>query len=187
LAKVLIEKKLMYNESSGSTCGQTMNRSVRFLFNCSKGAVRKPLPKKLEEANMKLSLFGRSTILFIVVLVLCFLVVPPALAASSAVDSPGPTDLSSLLIWLTSSGGAVILLAWAASWYLEGLTWWQKLTSQNRSLIILVGALVLGLLSVWVQTQPALIVTLDPYFKAAMGIISVWIVTQTAHKLDPAR
>ena len=120
----------------------------------------------------------------IVIIVLCLIIVPPALAQSG--QPPAPTDLTSLLTWLTSSGGAVILLAWAASWYLEGLAWWQKITSQNRSLIILGGALVLGLASVWVQTQPGLIAALDPYFKAAMAIIGVWIVTQAAHKTDPA-
>jgi hypothetical protein len=122
----------------------------------------------------------------IVILISAFTFPVFAQAGDSPGAAPTPTDFSSLLSWLTTSGGAVMLLAWAASWYLERLAWWQKIQPENRSLIILLGALFLGLPSVWLQTRPDLVLLLNPYFKAAMAIISVWLVTQAAHKVDPA-
>lgn len=131
-----------------------------------------------------MKLFIRFFMIIVAIVALCLIIAPPALAQGP--EPPLPTDLGSLLNWLTSSGGAAILLGWAAAWYLEPLAWWQKLKSQNRQLIILGGSLILGLFSIWVQTQPGLIAALNPYFTAAIAIITVWIATQIAHKTDPA-
>lgn len=94
------------------------------------------------------------------------------------------SDLNSLVLWLTTSGGAVILVGWAAAWYLEPLAWWKKIGGNNRLLIILGMSLVLGILSTWVQTQPALIEALAPYFRTVIAIVGVWLTTQVAHRLD---
>lgn len=95
--------------------------------------------------------------------------------------------LTDLLNWLTSEGGALILVAWAISWGLEGWARWEVLSSKVKSLAILGVAVVLGCLAVWLQSQPALVARLSPYGRLLITIVSMWLTTQTAHRLDSLR
>jgi hypothetical protein len=94
--------------------------------------------------------------------------------------------LTDFLSWLTGTGGgAFILVAWAVSWGLEGLPWWDTLTSKLKQLIILGTAVVLGLLGVWLNSMPAVVAVIEPYFRVVMYVVLAWLSTQVAHKLDP--
>lgn len=92
------------------------------------------------------------------------------------------------LDYLTSpQGGALIIVAWAASWFLEPLDWWQSLQSRTRQTIILVVAAVLGLIAVVSAQYPDALAALDPYFRAIADIALAWLATQTAHRLNTER
>ena len=90
-----------------------------------------------------------------------------------------------ILDWLTSvEGGAFIVVSWGLSWALEGITWWDGLTSKLRSLIILVVSILLGLLTVWFKTMPGVLATVEPYANTVVYIVLAWLATQVAHKGD---
>lgn len=97
-------------------------------------------------------------------------------------------DLNELFTWLIGGGGAFFVVAWAASWYLEGLPWWQNLPSKSRSGIILIASLLLGLAATYVASlPPELLKAVEPYIKTILIIVGVWLTTQTAHKVNPSR
>lgn len=99
-----------------------------------------------------------------------------------------PNNFTSLINWLTGAGGALILVAWATSWGLEGWAKWAQLDSRLKSLIILVASLVIGLAAVWASTWSSDFVgKIEPYVKATLAIIAAWLATQTAHRLNPLR
>ena len=94
-------------------------------------------------------------------------------------------EISNFLPWITGAdGGAFIVIAWALAWALEPTEFWHKLTSMYKSLIILIAAAVLGMVSVWLQGQPEIIAAIAPYFKTITYVVIAWLATQTAHKLD---
>jgi|DewCreStandDraft_5_1066085.scaffolds.fasta_scaffold52032_2 hypothetical protein len=92
-----------------------------------------------------------------------------------------------LLNWLTAEGGALILIAWATSWALEGWTVWENLPSKSKSLAILVVACLLGVFAVWMQSQPRLVEAIAPFARVVIAIVGMWLTTQTAHRLNPLR
>lgn len=90
--------------------------------------------------------------------------------------------------YLTSpQGGALIVVAWAASWFLEPLAWWQSLQSRTRQTVILIVAGVLGLIAVASSQYPDALTALDPYFRAIANIALAWLATQAAHRLNTER
>lgn len=97
-------------------------------------------------------------------------------------------DFGSLLSWIVNGGGMVMLVAWAASWGLEGWDRWQALQSNVKSAIILALSVVLTLFTVWVQALPAeTLAQIEPYMNAVVGVVAVWLSTQVAHRLNPMR
>jgi hypothetical protein len=97
-------------------------------------------------------------------------------------------QFSELLKWITGpDGGAFLILSWALSWGLEGFSFWQKLTSKARSLIILGAAILFGLAGVWLSTRPDIVELIEPYVQVVIYIIVAWLATQTAHRLNPLR
>ena len=94
------------------------------------------------------------------------------------------SDVNEVLRWLTGAG-AIAVVSWFASWFLEGFAWWAALASRVRSLIILIVAILLGLGATWVLSLPP--ETLEPYLPyltAIVLIITAWLATQVAHRAD---
>lgn len=95
---------------------------------------------------------------------------------------------SDLLAFLTGAGGATLLVAWAASWALSGMAWWEKLDSRAKSLGILGIALLLGVLATYVQSlPPEQLALIEPYMQTVIAVVGVWLATQVAHKVNPQR
>ena len=93
-------------------------------------------------------------------------------------------DWNEVIGWL-ATGGAVAVTAWFSSWFLEGLGWWGRLTSQVRSLVILGVALLIGLLATWVRLQPQeLLAKYAPYANMVVLTVIAWLGTQVAHRVD---
>ena len=92
------------------------------------------------------------------------------------------------LSWLAApDGGAVLIVVWFVSWFLEPLPQWQRLESRYRASIILAVAVVLGLFAVWMQTNPNVVAAIEPYFRAAYNVVLVWLGSQVAHRFNPLR
>lgn len=95
--------------------------------------------------------------------------------------------LGETLRWV-AAGGALIIVSWFASWYLERLAWWQALRSETRSLIILglsfgIGAGALVIMSLGPETLEKL----RPWGEMALAVMGAWLATQTAHNINGAR
>jgi hypothetical protein len=98
------------------------------------------------------------------------------------------STLSGFLSWLTGAeGGAFILVSWALSWALEYSEGWQTLDAKLKAGLILLLSVLLGLGAAFLQTQPALLAAVDPYFRTLASIVTVWLATQTAHRLNSLR
>jgi len=93
-------------------------------------------------------------------------------------------DWSQVVTWLVT-GGSVAAVAWFASWYLEPMVWWQKISSQNRALIILGLSLVIGMVATFLaglppeQLEPFL-----PYLNGLVLTIVAWLSSQVFHRAD---
>ncbi len=96
-------------------------------------------------------------------------------------------NISDVLNWLTSEGGALILVAWATSWVLEGWQVWEGLSARTKSLAILGVACLLGVFAVWLQSQPEWVEAMAPFARVVIAIVGMWLTTQTAHRLNPLR
>lgn len=96
--------------------------------------------------------------------------------------------VNDLIAWLTGAdGGAFIFITWALSWAFEEATWWQALSSKLKSLIILILSALLGVGSVALQQNPALVAALEPYLQPVIYIVIAWLGTQVAHRINPAK
>lgn len=97
-------------------------------------------------------------------------------------------EFTNVLDWITSpDGGAFIIIAAALSWAFEDMKWWQDLTGKLKALIILGASILLGLLTVFLQSQPDVVAAIEPYANVVVYIVGAWIVTQGFHKVDPKR
>jgi hypothetical protein len=98
------------------------------------------------------------------------------------------STLDGFLSWMTGAeGGAFILVSWALSWALEYSEGWKALDAKVKTGVILLVSLILGLVAVFLKTQPALLAAVDPYFHTLSSIVTVWLATQTAHRLNSLR
>ena len=88
------------------------------------------------------------------------------------------------LLAFLAGPGAVAVVVWFSSWALEELAWWQKLTSKARSLAILGGSIVLGVLATWLQSQPQIVAALEPYITPVISAIGVWLTSQIVHRAN---
>ncbi len=96
--------------------------------------------------------------------------------------------LQEFLHWLYSpDGGALVIVMWAVSWFLEPLPAWQRLESRYRALIIVAAAVVLGVLATWMQNSPAVVSAIEPYFHGAYNIVILWLGSQVAHRANTLR
>lgn len=92
-------------------------------------------------------------------------------------------SFENILAWLTGAdGGAFLLVSWAVSWGLEGTAFWEKLSSQAKALIILVVAGLLGAVAAALQSNPALVATLEPYLRPLIYAVLAWLGTQVPHR-----
>ena len=88
-----------------------------------------------------------------------------------------------VIAWFVSpDGGAFIAVTWAASWALEDVAAWHKLSSRVRSLAILGVAIVLGLGAKALQQNPQIVAAIEPYATTATYIVLAWLATQLGHK-----
>jgi hypothetical protein len=93
-------------------------------------------------------------------------------------------DWSEIVGWL-ATGGAVAVVAWFASWFLEGFAWWEKVSSQLKSLVILLIALLIGLAATWVRLLPPEVVApFIPYANMVVLTVVAWLGSQVAHRAD---
>jgi len=94
------------------------------------------------------------------------------------------SDVNEVLKWLAGAG-ALAVVSWFASWFLEGFAWWAALASRVKSLIILVVAIVIGLIATWVLSlPPETLAPYLPYLTAIVMVITAWLATQVAHRAD---
>jgi hypothetical protein len=94
------------------------------------------------------------------------------------------SDYNEVVTWLIT-GGAVAVVSWFASWFLEGFAWWGNLKSQVKSLIILLLALGVGMLATWVRSLPAeALAPYVPYLNLLVLTIVAWLGSQVAHRAD---
>ena len=94
------------------------------------------------------------------------------------------TDVQEILRWLAGAG-AIAVVSWFASWFLEGFAWWDGIASKFKQLIILVLALLLGLVATWVLSlPPETLAPYLPYMSAVVLVITAWLATQVAHRAD---
>jgi hypothetical protein len=92
--------------------------------------------------------------------------------------------IQEVLRWLAGAG-AVTVVSWFASWFLEQYDWWGNLKSQIKSLIILAVALLLGLGATWMLSlPPETLAPYLPYMSGAVLIVTAWLGSQVAHRLD---
>lgn len=87
--------------------------------------------------------------------------------------------------WLTGAdAGALLMVLWFVSWGLEEVPQWQALQPKIRAGIILLVSVLLAVVGVFLNANPDLVATLDPYFTPVSYVILAWLTTQTAHKID---
>lgn len=94
------------------------------------------------------------------------------------------SDAMEVIRWLAGAG-AVAVVSWFCSWFLEGYAFWDALQSKVKQLIILVLALVLGLVATFLLSLPP--EKLQPYLPYMTGVVLVvtaWLGTQVAHRAD---
>jgi len=84
--------------------------------------------------------------------------------------------------WIVTSGGAIILTSWLASWVLDKFNWWKNLDSTVKSLIILGISIVIGLSATALSLHPEVMEVLKPYFIAIYSTIVAWLSTQVAYR-----
>ena len=94
------------------------------------------------------------------------------------------TDVNEVLKWLAGAG-ALAVVSWFASWFLEGFAWWANLASNVKALIILAVAILLGLGSTYILSlPPEVLQPYLPYLSAVVLVITAWLGTQVAHRAD---
>lgn len=92
--------------------------------------------------------------------------------------------LHDFLVWLASSGGASVALAFIT----ERISAFQSLSPNQKQLVHLGGSLALALAAWAIMTYvPADTLTqLVPAFQIVAGVVGTWIAGQLAHGADPA-
>lgn len=97
-------------------------------------------------------------------------------------------SLDELLRWITgTSGGAFLIVAWFISWAVEGTTFWGKLTSQMKSMIMVLAAGIFGGLAYHLSVHQELVSVIDPYVRPLMYAATLWLVNQLAHGKNPLK
>jgi len=122
---------------------------------------------------------------FVVVLCSAFLgFCVPAFAQTGTVSQSPPTDLSSLLLWIATGGGAAAVVSWIAMRWV----WFQAQPGDRKSLMILMSTTVMAVLAkLLIDLLPAdIITTLSPYVTVLIAVFSTWAASQGAYKLQKA-
>jgi uncharacterized membrane protein YfcA len=92
--------------------------------------------------------------------------------------------------WLRylTAGGAVAVVGWFASWFLEDFAFWQNAHPKVKMLVILAVSILLGMGAVFVLgLPPEVLAKWEPYLGAAFIIVTTWLGTQIAHRKNPQR
>ena len=94
-------------------------------------------------------------------------------------------SLTDFLLWLASSGGAGIMLAFI----LERIPAFQTLASEAKSWVTLAGTIALALAAFAILTYVPVnvLTTIAPFFAVVAGVVTTWLASQGAHAVDPAR
>jgi hypothetical protein len=91
--------------------------------------------------------------------------------------------LVDVLGWLTGPDqGAFLVVSVFAAVILEDFAFWHALKSSARYLIILAGAVLLGLGASVLQTRPELVAAIDPYWTPVAYSILAWLAAQGIHE-----
>jgi len=93
-------------------------------------------------------------------------------------------NFNSVLQWLTSGAGAVILTGWLASWLLEDWKTWALLNAKLKKIIILLISAVLGVGGTLLYSNPQWTAQIQPYLDTLVLVVTAWLTTQVAHKAD---
>jgi len=100
---------------------------------------------------------------------------------------PLPSTLQEFLVWLKGAG-ALAVVGWFISWFLEKRPWWQNLSKEFKDAAFICGAVVLGLAATaLLSLPPEYFAVIDPYFKAIVNILALYLATQVAHAINPFR
>lgn len=81
------------------------------------------------------------------------------------------------------TGGAATVAYWIASYWLEEFEFWHRLKPVARQVIVLAGALLLGIGATWLARQPDIMQVIEPYATAALMITAIWLTTTERHRL----
>jgi len=92
--------------------------------------------------------------------------------------------LAQFLVLLASGAGAAAV----ASFALERMDWFQSMTPEQKSNIVLAFSLAIALAAFAViRYVPANVLQeLAVWFQVVYSVIVVWLTTQIAHRIDPA-
>jgi len=97
-------------------------------------------------------------------------------------------SLSSILVWLTGTGGgAWLIVAWLVSWIAEDIPAWAKLNSKLKTVIMLVVAGAIGAGGQALLFRPEVVAAIDPYVRPFMYSAMIWLTNQLAHGKNPLR
>lgn len=95
------------------------------------------------------------------------------------------TTFDDLLKWILSpQGGAVIIVTFAISWFIQDYAWWQNFKPNTQKLVILGIAVLLGIGATYLQLNPQVYDAIKPYLQSVITITVAWLGLQTAHKVD---
>lgn len=92
--------------------------------------------------------------------------------------------IGQIVEWITQGGGAVIIVAWVASWLLEDFEWWHGIEAKFKKLIILAFSVVVAIAGQWMALHPDAYAVIEPYLSVVVLTGGVWLTTQVAHKAD---
>jgi fructose-specific phosphotransferase system IIC component len=93
------------------------------------------------------------------------------------------TDFSDLLAWLAGTGSAIVAgmaIAFILRWY---KTWNDLLPENTKKLIVSFLTAIIAAAAVWLQGQPDIIASIEPYYKWLMLSITLFTGTQVAYFL----
>ena len=116
---------------------------------------------------------------FLALLVLCSL----ALVAFSPLAQPAdPADLASVLVWLATGPGALIVVGAAMAFLLEKIPGWGTVVAEGlRPWIVLALSIGLAFGAQYLLTRPEVVAVLQPIYATVFLVAAAWLGSQLGY------
>jgi len=95
--------------------------------------------------------------------------------------TPDWTQLSAVLLWLASSGGAVMAINWIIANFLEKMAWWGALPTWVKWVVPPLVAIAVSIGAQQVVQIPGLVDLIQPYWALIISILLGYFASQAAH------